>query len=57
MFEIFNRKKGIPFDFSSLNVPVSGGTKQLTISEKSEYYSYIDEFTGEIVTLRRSVRT
>ncbi|MCD8090525.1 MAG: hypothetical protein LUD81_07905 [Clostridiales bacterium] len=60
MFEILNRKQrkqDIPFNFSSLNVPVGGGTKQVTVTEKSEYYSYVDELTGEVVTLRRSVRT
>lgn len=59
MFELLSKsrkKKDFPFNIAE-NMPVNGGTKQLTIIEKNECYSYADELTGEIVTIKRSVRT
>ncbi len=58
MFELLSKsrkKKDFPFNIG--NMPVNGGAKQLTITEKTEYCSYADELTGEIVTIKRSVRT
>lgn len=60
MFDMLSkkqRKQSVPLISEYGKMPVSGGTKQLTIAEKEEYYSYIDELTGEAVMIRRTVRT